>query len=71
MRRFGHNLKNELEDAWMTQKELAEATRIAESTISYYSKGERMPRIDNIHRIAFAIGCSVLDLIGEAYEDIE
>lgn len=63
MQIIGNNIKSELEDSWMTQKELAEATGVSESTISRYIKAEMMPSLVNITNIAVALCCTVDDII--------
>lgn len=63
MREFGENLKAELDDAWMSQKELSEYTGISEATISYYIHGERMPSLKNVINIANALDIEVSDLV--------
>ena len=62
MREFGENLKAELKDACMSQKELSEWTGISESTISKYIHGELMPGIKNLVNIAVALDVDITDL---------
>lgn len=64
LRRFGNNLRDIIEDAWMSQKELSEMTGISEAMISYYIKGERAPSLKNIIRICYALECTYEELIG-------
>lgn len=63
MRRFGNNLRDVLEDCWMTQKELSEETGISESTISRYVRGEMMPTFKNIVNIKYALNCEWDELV--------
>lgn len=63
MKTFGQTLKNKLDDAWMTQRELAEESGISESSISYYINGERIPKIRSIINIAHALSCDPAELI--------
>lgn len=63
MKNFGNNLKEILEDSWMTQKELSEETGLSESMISYYIHGKRMPNMKNIINIALALDCELNELI--------
>lgn len=70
MREIGDNIRNELEDAWMTQLELAEETFIDKSTISRYINGTVMPSLKNIVNIASVLDCDINDLI-PTYEVIE
>lgn len=70
MQTFGQNLKNMLEDQWMSQKELAEETGISEATISYYANGERMPSMKNVINIAYVLDCDLNELI-DTVEPVE
>ena len=63
MTRFGENLKDVLDDCFMTQTELAEVTGLSKSTISLYIKGERMPTLKSILNIIYATDCEFDDLI--------
>lgn len=60
---FGDNLVDMLKDANMTQKELADIAGISESMVSDYINKRRAPRIRSIINIAYALGCSVDELI--------
>lgn len=63
MRVIGENIKNELDGAWMSQRELAEETKINESVISRYIRGETMPSLKNIVNIVYALDCDLEDII--------
>ena len=69
IRSFGNNLADQLEDAWMSQKELAEETGLHESTISRYVRGEMMPTLKNVINIMHALDCEFEDLV-DCYEKI-
>ena len=60
---FGDNLVERLEEANMTQKELAEEAMLADSTISQYIHKVRTPSIKAIINIAYALDCDVDELI--------
>ena len=60
---FGDNLRVMLEEANMTQRELAEESRLAESTISRYIHKQKAPSLKAIINIAYALDCSMDDLI--------
>ena len=60
---FGTNLAEMLEEAWMTQKELAEETGISEGAISNYIHKRRMPTVKAIINIAEALDCSLDDFL--------
>lgn len=47
----------------ITQKELADSMRLTVAAIRQYENGEKIPDIENLRKIAGAIGCSVVDLI--------
>lgn len=63
IKRFGNNLKNVLDDSWMTQKELSEETGISESMISRYVRGDCIPPFKNVINIMVALDCEFEDLI--------
>lgn len=60
---FGDNLASMLDEARLTQKDLAEMTGISEGAISYYIKKQRMPGLKAILKIAYALDCEVSELI--------
>ena len=63
MRVIGRNLKDVLDDALMTQRELSDETGINESTISRYIRGESMPSLKNIMNIAYVMECDLNELV--------
>lgn len=63
MKIFGENLKEMLEDANMTQQELADATGISQATISKYIKGTQMPTAKAIVNITYELSCEMYDLV--------
>lgn len=52
----------------LSQKQLAQKTRVTESAMSYYIKGERTPRSDVLTRIAKALGTTTDYLLGNTSE---
>lgn len=48
----------------LTQKELAQKIGVTESAMSYYVKGDRMPRIDALTRMAQALHTTTDYLLG-------
>lgn len=60
---FGRNLKGLLDDSFMSQKELSEATGINESTISRYIAGNCMPTLKNVVSIMIALECEFYELV--------
>lgn len=60
---FSKNLRGMIKDAHMTQRELADDTGLAASSISGYLNGSKMPGIKAIINIAYSLDCDVADLI--------
>lgn len=60
---FGDNLRDMLADANMTQRDLADDTGLAESTISQYINKQRMPTVRAVINIAYSLGCDLDELI--------
>lgn len=67
---FGDNLVDMLKDARMTQKELAEESRVSNATISNYIHKKQMPNTRALVNIAYALNCSLNDLM-DFGDDIE
>lgn len=49
----------------LTQKQLAEKSSIAEITIRKYEKGDRVPKLEQLTKIATALECSTVDLLDD------
>ena len=62
---FAQNIKNARNRAGMTQAELAKKCGIATITIRQYESGKREPRMEQLSRIASALGLSVGDLVAQ------
>lgn len=60
---FGDNLVSLLRDARMTQRELADAAGLSESTISSYIHKTKIPSLKAIINIAYAFDISMDELI--------
>lgn len=60
---FGDNLKVMIESAGYTQRDLADETGLAESTISRYIAKKQMPCIRALVNIAYVLDCSLDDLM--------
>ena len=60
---FSQNLEEMLIDANVTQRELADATGLSESTISKYLKGQQLPGVKAIINLSYELGCDLYDLI--------
>ena len=60
---FGDNLISLLEDARMSQRELAVVAGLSESVISDYIHKRKMPKVRAIINIGYALDCDFNDLI--------
>ena len=60
---FGDNLKDILDAGGYTQRQLAEASGLAESTISRYISKKQVPCVKALVNIAYALDCSLDDLM--------
>ena len=60
---FANNLKNYLEKAGKTQKELSEIVGVSSATVNEWCKAKKYPRIDKIEIIADYFGIQKSDLI--------
>lgn len=60
---FGDNLRDMLEDANMTQRDLADEAGLSESAISQYIHKQKIPSLKSIINIAYALDCSMDELI--------
>lgn len=60
---FGDNLVDLLKRANMTQQELADETGLSKATISAYIHKRKAPGLKAIINIAYALDCSVDELI--------
>ena len=60
---FGDNLVDILNDANMSQRELADATGVAESTISNYINKRTLPKITVLINISEELDISIDELV--------
>lgn len=60
---FRDNLRYSMEYANMTQRELADAIGIDESTLSRYLRGQIMPTVKNVINMAYILDCDIADLV--------
>ena len=60
---IAENIKRLRKEAKLTQKQLAEKTGIAVITIQNYEAGKYEPKIDALHKIAKALGKSIILLV--------
>ena len=62
-------IKELMNAAGLSQKELAKKANITEASMSKYLSGDRTPRIDVVVKLANALGVSVNDLLLEGDDD--
>lgn len=60
---IGERIKAARTKAGLTQAQLAERTGVAMITISQYERGIRQPRMEQLRKIAFALGLYISDLV--------
>ena len=66
---IGYNLQKIISSRSITQNEIAERSGITPAMLSRYIRGTSMPGVDKIHSLASVLGCRVVDILGEAYEE--
>ena len=62
---FKKELHWRMQDARISQTELANAVGVSKATVNCWLKGKAFPRIDTIQRIADVLGCKTDDLLSE------
>lgn len=60
---FASNLLEMMDNARMTQRDLAEEAGLSESTISQYINKRKIPSLRAIINLSYALDCSVDELI--------
>ena len=60
---IGENIKNYRNKAGLTQRELGEKCGCATGTIQQYELGKRQPRIEQLRKIATALGVNISNLV--------
>lgn len=61
---FGERMREVRQKRRLTQVELSERSGIAQTRISELESGTRMPNLVTILRLAVALDCKVMDLVG-------
>lgn len=61
---FGERMRDMRQKRRLTQVELSERSGIAQTRISELESGTRMPNLVTILRLAVALDCKVMDLVG-------
>lgn len=62
---IGQNIKTFRKDLGITQKELADRLGVTQPTVGNWEAGIREPRATQLLNIAWHLGVSVADLLGE------
>lgn len=70
MRAFGKNLKDLISDRSATQKEIAKAADISESTLSRYIAGTMLPSASALNKLFYALDCDSYDELIDLGEEI-
>ena len=66
---IGHNIQKLIFARGIPQSEIASRVGITEAMLSRYIHGTSMPGIDKVYSLASALGCRVIDILGEAYDE--
>lgn len=61
---IAETIKKERKMSGLSQEELAELSGVSIKTLQRWEWGQRVPRADELDRLAFALGTNVADLIG-------
>ena len=62
---IGERVKQARKEKKLTQKELAEQIGVHPANISQFERGKRNPKLENINKIASALGILTSELLGE------
>ena len=60
---IGQNIKRFRKEKGYTQRELADASGLSEATISYYIRKIKMPGVKALINIAYALNCTIDELV--------
>lgn len=63
MRTFGDNLRDMLEDAQMTQRELADEIGVTQATVNRYIHGQVMPSVKSLVNICHVLDATLDDIL--------
>lgn len=68
-KQIGYNLQKVISARGIPQNVIAERTGMTPAMLSRYIHGTSMPGIDKVHSLASVLGCRVVDILGDEYED--
>ena len=68
---FSKNLKRYLLEYDMTQNDLAKKLGVGTSTVSYWCKGEKTPRMDKVDAMCSLFNCKRSDLMSEHLVEVD
>ena len=68
---IGEQIKRYRKEMKLSQKELGERLGVSQQHIAQYENGKRIPKIENIQKIANALDADILDILGDDYYIIE
>lgn len=66
---IGRNLQKIIASRPMTQNEIASKVGITEAMLSRYMHGTSLPGVDKVYSLASVLGCRVIDILGEPYDE--
>lgn len=68
-RDIGFNIKKMLQSRGIPQGDVAKSCGVTEAMLSRYIHGTSLPSLDKVNALASALGCRVIDIIGETYDE--
>ena len=66
---IGYNLQKVISARGIPQNVLAERTGLTPAMLSRYIHGTSLPGVDKLKTIASVLGCRVIDILGDEYEE--
>jgi DNA-binding phage protein len=68
---IGHNLEKVILARGLSHAEIAERSGVTPAMLSRYIHGNSMPGIDKVYALASVLGCRIVDILGESYEEYD
>lgn len=66
MSTVGENIKRKRIQNNLSQNKLSKLSGIAQATLSAIESSTKSPSVDTVEKLAYGLGCSVVDLLGHA-----